>query len=112
MFPDIEQMHTDEKYVKDWVDYSCFDAEITFFLRETLAQMLIKLKTEEEGMEDMLGLYSKYWLPFGELLTDMERNGIKIDVEYLKEIQMVAEKEQKDYEQNFLDWVYSIQSDA
>ena len=37
MFPDIEEMHTDEKHVTSWVEYSAFDAEITYFLRETLA---------------------------------------------------------------------------
>lgn len=35
-------------------------------------------------MENLLGLYSKYWLPFGELLTDMERNGIAVDLNHLK----------------------------
>lgn len=56
------------------------------------------MMTQEEGMHDMLELYSKYWLPFGELLTDMERTGIKVDVEYLKEIQMMAEKDKIEYE--------------
>ena len=37
LFPDIEEMHTDERYVAKWIEYSAFDAEITFFLRETLA---------------------------------------------------------------------------
>ena len=35
-------------------------------------------------MQTLLGLYSKYWLPFGELLTDMERRGIRVNVDYLK----------------------------
>jgi DNA polymerase I len=83
-FPDIEEMHTDPKHVEKWVEYSCFDAEITFFLRETLAGKLCQLKTEEEGMENLLGLYTKYWLPFGELLTDMERTGIRISTDHLK----------------------------
>ena len=37
LFPDIEEMHTDERFVAKWIEYSAFDAEITFFLRETLA---------------------------------------------------------------------------
>lgn len=37
-------------------------------------------------MEDNLMLYTKYWLPFGELLTDMERTGIAVDVEYLRQL--------------------------
>ena len=43
MFPDIEEMHTDPKHVLSWVSYSTFDAEITYFLRETLAYLLCKL---------------------------------------------------------------------
>ena len=86
MFPDIEEMHTDERYVEKWVEYSCFDAEITYFLRETLAKKLCQLESHEEGMSNLLDLYAKYWLPFGEVLTDMERNGIAVDVNYLKQI--------------------------
>lgn len=42
-FPDIEEMHTDPRHVTSWVEYSTFDAEITYFLRETLAYELCKL---------------------------------------------------------------------
>ena len=50
MFPDIEEMHTSPEYIEKWVEYSCFDAEITYFLRETLSKQLVQLKTSEEGM--------------------------------------------------------------
>lgn len=112
MFPDIEEMHTDERHVESWVDYSTFDAEITYFLRETLSYHLCQLKTNEEDMIDMSGLYSKYWLPFGELLTDMERIGFKIDVGYLKDIELTAERDKIQYEQNFMNWVHKTQEDA
>ena len=95
-------MHTDERYVAKWIEYSAFDAEITYFLRETLAQKLCQLETKEENMENLLGLYSKYWLPFGELLTDMERQGIRVNVDYLKQIQLTAEKDKRNYEEAFL----------
>lgn len=85
-FPDIEEMHTNEKYIEDWINYSVFDAEITYFLRETLSYQLCKLKTNEEDMHNNFDLYIKYWLPFGELLTDMEREGFRVDVEHLKTI--------------------------
>ena len=42
-FPDIAEMHTNPKYVIDWVNYSTFDAEITFFLREALSYKLAQL---------------------------------------------------------------------
>jgi len=82
--PEIEEMHTSPKFIKDWVEYSTFDAEITYFLRETLSLLLSELPTFEEGLTNNYELYIKYWLPFGELLTDMEREGFKINTEYLK----------------------------
>lgn len=77
-------MYIGDKYIKDWVEYSTFDAEITYFLRETLSYKLCRLETVEEDMKNNFDLYIKYWLPFGELLTDMERIGFKIDIDYLK----------------------------
>lgn len=56
-------------------------------------------------MGDNLTLYTKYWLPFGELLTDMEQTGFLINVDYLKKIQLTAEKDGKEYENKFLQWV-------
>jgi DNA polymerase-1 len=44
-------------------------------------------------MGDNLALYIKYWRPFGELLTDMERNGFKIDTNYLKRSELKAEND-------------------
>ena len=58
-------------------------------------------------MENNLTLYTKYWLPFGELLTDMERTGISVDTDHLKKIQLTAEKDKKQYEDKFLQWVYN-----
>lgn len=28
-------------------------------------------------------LYEKYWRPFGEVLTDIERNGFRINMEHM-----------------------------
>ena len=75
------------------MEYSCFDAEILYFLRETLSFQLSEIKTREEYMDDCLTLYIKYWVPFGELLTDMERTGFKIDIEYLRKCELTAVKE-------------------
>ena len=40
MMPDIELMHCSKEYVGNWIEYSCFDAEILYFLRETLVLQL------------------------------------------------------------------------
>lgn len=82
--PPIVDLHTREDTVEAWVQYACLDAEITFFLRETLTGLLKELGTDFEGMKDMYDVYERYWRPFGEMLTDMERIGIKVDREYLK----------------------------
>lgn len=40
-------MHTDQKYIKDWVDYSCLDAEITYFIYNILEKQLKELAIEK-----------------------------------------------------------------
>ncbi len=82
----IVDLHTKEDCVNEWVQYACLDAEITFFLRETFVILLKELPTEFEGLNNMLDVYEKYWLPFGEMLTDMERIGIKVHKDHLKVI--------------------------
>lgn len=104
LFPDVEEMHTSPQHIAKWVEYSCFDAEITFYLRETLVKLLRELKAEE-GLDDNFTLYIKYWLPFGEVMTDMERLGIKIDIDHLNKIQQEAETEKKTHEDFFYKWV-------
>ena len=112
VFPEVLEMHTNPIYVDDWVEYSCFDAEITYYLREALRYKLLKLETESEGLEHNYNLYLKYWRPFGELLTDMERYGFKINLQYLKKIQIQAENDKQKYEREFLKWVWDNQDDA
>ncbi|CAI2379738.1 unnamed protein product [Moneuplotes crassus] len=112
IFPEILEMHTNPLFIKDWVEYSCFDAEITYFLRETLRIKLTQLKCDAESMRHNYNLYLKYWRPFGEVLTDMERYGFKLDLMYLKNMQVQAENDKKAHEQAFLNWVRENQDDA
>ena len=83
-YPSIIEMHTKEEYISDWVRYSTLDAELTFFLKVMFTQELNKLQCNFEDMKTLVDIYEKYWRPFGEMLTDMERAGIKMDKEYLK----------------------------
>ena len=39
-FPEIEEQHQNPIFIRDWIEYSCFDAEITFFLYKTLHRKL------------------------------------------------------------------------
>lgn len=120
IMPNIEQLHTDTKFIHNWVTYSVLDAEVTFYLRDIFQLLLQSLPCRTYTHKNPVGeiyknnydLYLNYWRPFGELMTDMERNGIKIDVEYLKKIQEDAESDIKQAEQNFIRWVRSIQPEA
>lgn len=42
------------------------------------------------GIENIWKIYENYWLPFGELLTDMEREGFKINISHMKKIEQQA----------------------
>jgi len=95
VMPEIEELHTNMSYVQNWVKYSVIDAEVTYYLRDVLQLLLKSLSTKCLTHKNPVGdkfknnydLYLEYWRVFGELLTDMERIGIKVDVEYLKVIQ-------------------------
>ena len=55
-----------------------------------------------------MALYTKYWLPFGELLTDMERKGFAMDVNHLKIIEKQALKDRQELEDKFKAWVLTV----
>lgn len=60
-------------------------------------------------MNNLLDFYNKYWLPFGEILTDMERRGFEVNLEHLKDIRLKAEADIVKSKKLFLDWVQSTQ---
>lgn len=61
----------------------------------------------------MLDYYEAYMRPFGELLTDMERNGIRVDKdEYLPKVQKQAEADREACLQTFKDWAAEYFPDA
>lgn len=110
--PSIVELHTSDKTIEKWVEYATLDAEATFFLREYLVVELKKFKVRFEDMENLFDLYCKYWLPFGEVLTELERNGIKVDLAHLAEAEKKAFEDLSILEKKFLDWVHSIRPEA
>jgi DNA polymerase-1 len=107
--PSIIEMHTNFELVEKWVNYATLDAEITFWLRETLIGKLVGLKIDFEGMNNCWELYNRFWLDFGELLTDIERSGFQVDLGHLKKAEESAEADILRYQSDFKDWVTSIQ---
>ena len=87
VMPTVEEMHTQPEYVSKWVEYATLDAELTWYLREALTTELKSLPISAEDMTSAWEFYLKYWIPFGELLTDLERKGIAVSTPHLQKIQ-------------------------
>ncbi|KAK3285021.1 hypothetical protein CYMTET_7356, partial [Cymbomonas tetramitiformis] len=56
--------------------------------------------------------YISYWRPFGELLTELEKEGMMVDKVHLAGAQLKAEAEQSEAEKRFRDWAMSFCEDA
>ena len=107
--PSTEELHTNPEYTKTWIEYSTTDAELTFYLRESLVTELSSMPVRAEDMTNLWEFYLKYWLPLGECLTEMERVGMRLDLEHMKKIEEQAKNEKFGYLQEFMAWVTHIQ---
>lgn len=65
--------------------YSCEDSDVTLRLRDIFEKELLKKELDE--------LFRDIELPLVDVLCEIERNGVKIDVELLKETSAIMEKE-------------------
>jgi hypothetical protein len=59
-------------------------------------------------MKNLWEFYLKYWLPLGELLTEMEREGMRVDQHHMKNIEQAANNDKFRYINEFKSWVISI----
>ena len=66
-----------------WIEYSARDAFATYGIYKALQGKLRATPwvVDREKLGTMFEFYKMYWRDFGELLTDMERNGIKVDTQ-------------------------------
>lgn len=102
ILPDLAEIQRDAEWIPEWVDYATLDAEDTWRLREVLAARLAAMNWV--GKQTMYDFYRQLWLPFGELLTDMERRGIKVDKQYLRDLVPRALEDKAAGERRFMDW--------
>jgi len=58
--------------------------------------------------KDMYEFYMTYWRPFGELLTDMEREGIFVRVDFLGEVRHRALNDIQSSRDQFLRWAMEM----
>ena len=101
--PPVEVMQRDPKHRKTWIEYSCKDAKGTWLIREKLEEKLKKMLWFEDK-----NLYDYYFLhmrPFGEVLTDMERRGVRVDArDYLAGVEVQARKDREYHSAQFRKW--------
>ena len=110
--PSIIEMHTDATLLPKWIKYATLDAEATFFLREVLVKEMMKYPTDFEGLDNIFNLYCRYWLPFGEILTDIEREGIRVNLAHLKKAEKQAFADMEELKGDFIRFVRKIQPEA
>jgi DNA polymerase I len=82
--------------VEKVAEYAAEDADVTFQLKNVFVPIL-----EKDNLKD---LFNKVEMPLVEVLADVERNGVKIDVEALNLYSKDLEKEIKEIEQS----IYSL----
>ena len=84
----MEELHSSEETRCGWINYSAFDAKATHQLYTSLSQQLQRTACDPDpaiaqalGISriTMMDFYRKFWLPFGELLTDMEKEGMLVN---------------------------------
>lgn len=113
--PDTITLQRNIQYRTDWIDYSTRDAELTYKLYDFFINKLASMKIDGtncvDGFNDIYqSLFCVYWkwmLPFGEMLTDMERFGFKVDVELLKIADSAADRDRLALESSFRSWAES-----
>eukprot|EP00980_Cylindrotheca_fusiformis_P015853 scaffold4637_cov128-Cylindrotheca_fusiformis.AAC.24 len=105
--PPIEILQRDPRFRKNFILYSCYDAEGTWKLHEKLVKLLKNMNWLSNGKN----LYDYYWenmREFGKVLTDMERRGIRVDAkDYLASVERQARIDRDVHSKKFREWAAS-----
>jgi len=101
--PSVEAMQRNPLHRSKWIKYSCYDAEGTWLIRNVL----------DDKLQQMTWLRGKnlsdyYWMhmrPFGEVLTDLERRGIRVNADdYLAKVEEQAHADRDYHDTVFRKW--------
>ncbi|OMO74407.1 hypothetical protein CCACVL1_16732 [Corchorus capsularis] len=110
----VEELQREERML--WISYSAFDAISTLKLYESLKSKLSSMAWVFDGKpvsgKCMYDFYGEYWQPFGELLVNMEREGMLVDRMYLAQLEKVAKAEQEGAVNRFRTWASRYCEDA
>jgi hypothetical protein len=101
--PPVEVMQRDPKHRTKWIEYSCYDAQGTWLIREELQKRLEKIPWYQD--KNLYEYYIMHMRPFAEVLTDMERRGIRVDAkDYLAGVEKVARADRVRHSRTFREW--------
>ncbi|KAG7362751.1 DNA polymerase I [Nitzschia inconspicua] len=102
--PPVEVLQRDPRFRRKFIKYSCYDAIGTWKLHEKLVNLLKKMIWMDQG-SDMYDYYWSHMREFGEVLTDMERRGIRVDAkDYLASVEKQARKDRNEHSKKFRKW--------
>ncbi|DAZ95789.1 TPA: hypothetical protein N0F65_009185 [Lagenidium giganteum] len=113
IMPTVEELQRTPQFRNRWIRYSVYDAESTWFLHRVLHQKLDQTLWYEErnpqtggvtNATSMYDFYQQYIVPFGECLTDIERKGMHVDLDYLAKVEQMALADRARLEQQVLEW--------
>lgn len=76
--PPLDMLQESPLTRPEWIQYSVYDAKGTWLLYRQLESRLRRMDWQHG--KNLFHFYHDYWRPFGELLTEMERNGVMVDV--------------------------------
>mmetsp|Transcript_13417 Transcript_13417/g.35678 ORF Transcript_13417/g.35678 Transcript_13417/m.35678 type:complete len:818 (+) Transcript_13417:728-3181(+) len=114
---DVLKMQTDPLTKDAFVCYAAYDAKSTWEVHDVLKQKLSQQAWEPMGNSPsssdtpvtMWDFYEKYFVPFGNLLTDMEAVGIHVDAAgHLQAVERQAEEDKEAALETFRSWCVSV----
>lgn len=101
--PPVETLQQGAQFRSAWIEYSAFDAQGTWLLREKLQKLLEKMPWCNG--KNLYDYYQMHMRPFGEVLTDMERRGIRVDArDYLASVEVQARHDRAQHLKAFHTW--------
>ena len=112
--PPIDEIQTDPEQRETWIEYSALDAQATWFLRESLEAKLrgipcdacpvLSAKPTFRKSQNLWDFYVHYLREFGNVLTDMESEGMFVDKEHLANAEKQALEDKRIAEDYFRAW--------
>jgi hypothetical protein len=105
--PPVEVLQRDPQFRRSWIEYSCYDAQGTYLLFQELKKLLTDKpwRVYDQVPYSLYDYYHLHMRPFAEVLTDMERRGVRVDArDYLAKVEEQAREDRDGHSRIFRDW--------